>query len=74
LPTILNIFLPVPQGVVGQGWGATISWEKHKPRSYTSIMDPLVLGMAQKVADKITTRPLETVQPGRLYLTASKDA
>ena len=46
-------------------------------RSYTCIMDPLVLELAQKVVksvDNITTRSFETLQPGGLCLTASRDS
>ena len=46
-------------------------------RSYTCIMDPLVLELAQKVVksvDNITTRSCETLQPGGLCLTASRDS
>ena len=39
------------------------------------IMDTLVLKMAQKVTsvDNINKRPFETLQPGGLCLTASRD-
>ena len=45
--------------------------------SYTGIMDPLVLELAQKVVksvDNITTRSCETLQPGGLCLTGSRDS
>ena len=48
---------------------------KHMLCSYTCIMDPLVLELAQKVVksvDNITTRSCETLQSGDLYLTASR--
>ena len=45
--------------------------------SYTCIMVPLVLELAQKVVksvDNITARSCETLQPGGLCLTASRDS
>ena len=50
---------------------------KHTLCSHTCIMDPLVLELAQKVVksvDNITTRSCETLQPGGLCLTASRDS
>ena len=73
LPAILDSFFTSTTsdyiGVVGWGWWGAMEWQgKHTLCSYTCIVDPLVLEMAQ-----ITTGPCETLQPSRLCSTASKD-
>ena len=82
LPAILDSFFTSTTGdyigVVGWGWQGVTKWRgKHKPCGYTCIMDLLVLELAQKVdksVDDITTRWCETLQPGGLCLTASRDS
>ena len=74
LPTILDSFFTSTTsdyiGMVGWGWWGATKWQgKHMLCSYTCIMDPLVLELAQKVVksvDNITTRLCETLQPGGL--------
>ena len=63
LPAILDSFFTSTtsdyMGMIGQGW-----WGKHMLCSYTCIMDPLVLELAQKIVksvDNITTRSCETL-------------
>ena len=62
-------------GLVGRGWWKVTVWQqKHKLRSYTCIMDPLLVEIAQKVVksvDNITARPCESLKLGSLCLTAS---
>ena len=52
-----------------------MKWQqKHKLHSYTCIMDPLLVEIAQKVVksvDNITARPCESLKLGSLCLTAS---
>ena len=58
LPAILDCFFTSTTsdyiGVVGRGWWGTTKWQrKHMLCSYTSIMGPLVLEMAQKVVKSV---------------------
>ena len=82
LPAILDSFFTSTTsdyiGVVGWGWWGATKWRgKHKLCSHTCIVDPLVPELAQKVVksvDNNTTRLCETLQPGGLCLTASRDS
>ena len=64
--------------MVGGGGEPATKWRgKHTLCIHTCIMDPLVAELAQKVVksvDNITTRSCETLQPGGLCLTASRDS
>ena len=81
LPAILDSFFhQYHKWLHRGGWSGVVGSHevarKHTLCSYTCIMDPMVLEMAQKVVksvDNITTKSCETLQPGGLCLTASRN-
>ena len=56
-----SLVLPVSQVIIW-GWCEATKWREICTLcSYTCIMDPLLLEMAQKVVDDVTTRSCETL-------------